>query len=482
MPDTARHFILGGTDGAATGAASSSGFSYWLNEFAEENSNAAYPYIAVGRDGTLAELADADAVLTPEWAVGAPLDAWPDLSDEANFAIWIAPETNIQHGSPSVSATGASPVASALAVIDAVQKAHPGTPVRIFENWADPSAFLLDGTLSDAARDVYFDYVAGAYHNWFDTFVADLQAARPDVDITLVPAASTLADLATSPAFGDLAETLMPKNPDDGAMARGLLTGAVAYTDSFESALPADTPLVEKSTPELTEIYPDLAEAVSVAILGDAGTVPDAPSLTITGTAENDSATLTTAVSSVDLGDGFDTLLIETARSDSKILFADDGSVSVLLPGDSSPAEVNNVERLVFEDGTLAFDDEGIAGQAYRLYQTAFDRTPDTEGLSFWIKELDASKVDLFEAAELFMQSEEFATAYGEQDAVTDVLFLTLLYVNTLDRPPDDDGFIFWRGEQDNGITRAEMMVYFSESAENKAQVAPAIDDGIWFV
>ena len=87
-----------------------------------------------------------------------------------------------------------------------------------------------------------------------------------------------------------------------------------------------------------------------------------------------------------------------------------------------------------------------------------------------------------FEAAELFMQSEEFATAYGEQDAVTDVLFLTLLYVNTLDRPPDDDGFIFWRGEQDNGITRAEMMVYFSESAENKAQVAPAIDDGIWFV
>ena len=88
MPDTARHFILGGTDGAATGAASSSGFSYWLNEGAEENSNAAYPYIAVGRDGTLAELADADAVLTPEWSVGAPLDAWPDLSDEANFAIF----------------------------------------------------------------------------------------------------------------------------------------------------------------------------------------------------------------------------------------------------------------------------------------------------------------------------------------------------------------------------------------------------------
>ena len=62
------------------------------------------------------------------------------------------------------------------------------------------------------------------------------------------------------------------------------------------------------------------------------------------------------------------------------------------------------------------------------------------------------------------------------------MLFLTLLYVNALDRRPDAEGFAFWRDQQEQGVTRADMMVYFSESAENVAQVAPAIEDGIWYL
>jgi hypothetical protein len=39
-----------------------------------------------------------------------------------------------------------------------------------------------------------------------------------------------------------------------------------------------------------------------------------------------------------------------------------------------------DVERLSFSDTMLAFDIEGNAGQAYRLYQAAFDRIPDKPG------------------------------------------------------------------------------------------------------
>lgn len=141
-----------------------------------------------------------------------------------------------------------------------------------------------------------------------------------------------------------------------------------------------------------------------------------------------------------------------------------------------------SVERLEFRDGTIAFDEDGNAGQAYRLYQAAFDRVPDAEGLGFWIDHYDQGSVDLVSMANFFMRSAEFAEKYGDPDTVSDFDFLTLLYNNVLDRDPDQAGFLFWRNQQENGLTRAEMIQYFSESNENYENVAADIAQGIWFV
>jgi hypothetical protein len=192
--------------------------------------------------------------------------------------------------------------------------------------------------------------------------------------------------------------------------------------------------------------------------------------------------TWTETLQMVDLGEGLDTMVVAATREATTIQFTADGAILMASQGREHATTLYNVERLAFEDGTLAFDTDGIAGQTYRLYQASFDRTPDAEGLGFWIDQLDAGEVTLVEAAEFFMTSEEFAAAYGTSEDVTDVLFLTLLYVNALNRTPDEDGFIFWREQQKQGLTRPEMMVYFSESPENTAQVAPAIDDGIWYI
>jgi Ca2+-binding RTX toxin-like protein len=120
----------------------------------------------------------------------------------------------------------------------------------------------------------------------------------------------------------------------------------------------------------------------------------------------------------------------------------------------------------------------GEAGQIYRLYQAAFDRQPDQEGLNYWIREYTEGRGDLTWAALNFIGSEEFAQTYGSTGAVTDETFLTLLYANVLGRAPDAQGKVYWMDELARGFERAQLLASFSESAENKVLVA----DATWFI
>ena len=161
----------------------------------------------------------------------------------------------------------------------------------------------------------------------------------------------------------------------------------------------------------------------------------------------------------------------------------EDGTIRMidsLFP--EAPDILSGIERVEFWDGFLAFDTDGNAGQAYRIYQAAFGRDPDAEGLGFWIDNYDDGNVDLVQMADYFMQSAEFEQLYGNPNSLSDFDFLTLLYANVLDRTPDGPGFEFWTEQQQNGLARAEILAYFSESVENYENVAAEIADGIWYV
>ena len=135
------------------------------------------------------------------------------------------------------------------------------------------------------------------------------------------------------------------------------------------------------------------------------------------------------------------------------------------------------MERLVFSDGILAFDTSGNAGQTYRLYQAAFGRTPDTPGLSHNINLMDNGLV-LHGLSDGFIVSAEFIALYGADSSNT--TFLTALYANVLDRAPDPVGFNSWNTLLTTGaLDRADVLVGFSESLENIALVANAIENGI---
>ncbi len=162
----------------------------------------------------------------------------------------------------------------------------------------------------------------------------------------------------------------------------------------------------------------------------------------------------------------------------------DDGSVvPAVTVRDSVPDrdgfdQLNEVERLQFNDFNLAFDIDGNAGQSYRLYQAAFDRTPDTNGLGYWIAELDGGKT-VYDAASTFVVSDEFQSMYGPDSS--NETFINALYMNVLDREADAGGYEYWLNEMAAGETRAEILVHFSESAENKANVFDQIANGITY-
>jgi hypothetical protein len=171
---------------------------------------------------------------------------------------------------------------------------------------------------------------------------------------------------------------------------------------------------------------------------------------------------------------GVDTLVYASARAGATIV--NDGATVSVTDAAGNHATLSNVERLKFSDGMVALDVHGTAGEAYRLYQAAFDRTPDKAGLGYWIAAMDKG-MTLTQAAAGFAGSAEFANLYGAN--ASDTQFVQALYQNVLHRAGDSAGADFWLHALGSSVTRADVLANFSESAENQAQVIGSIQNGI---
>jgi len=198
---------------------------------------------------------------------------------------------------------------------------------------------------------------------------------------------------------------------------------------------------------------------------------------TLTGTVANESFTSGVGNDAIDGGAGTDTVTFTGTRAAHTITKTSTGwTVSSLADGSDI---LQNVERLQFSDGTLALDISGTAGQAYRIYQAAFNRTPDAGGLGFWIKNMDGG-VDLKSVAQGFVDSAEFKTLYGANP--TNAQLVSKMYDNVLHRLAEQGGFDFWVGVLDrHDASVAEVLAAMSESAENIAALVGVIGNGFTF-
>jgi hypothetical protein len=109
---------------------------------------------------------------------------------------------------------------------------------------------------------------------------------------------------------------------------------------------------------------------------------------------------------------------------------------------------------------------DDVSGVVFRLYNAAFSRLPDANGLQNWINGNAAGTVTYASSAQSFSESQEFKNRYGSN--VTDTQFITTLYNNVLGRAPDAAGLSHYQSLLAGGKSRGALLLDFSESPENR--------------
>ncbi|MDP3671019.1 MAG: Ig-like domain-containing protein [Telluria sp.] len=264
-----------------------------------------------------------------------------------------------------------------------------------------------------------------------------------------------------------------------GGSSSGAMTVASSGVTAFTVTLVADR-LTEGNETMLAQI----ADAAGTVLARANGVLVNdtsltTPGLSLVGTSGNDTLSGGSGNDSIDGGAGIDTVRYAAPRSDFKISATGGGFSVTDNTGAGGTDFLIDVERITFSDAAIALDISGNAGQAYRIYQAAFNRTPDPGGVGFWLKALD-SGLTLADVAASFVSSAEFKGIYGSDPSNADLL--TRFYQNVLHRPPEPAGFNFWLGVLDSkAVTPAQVLTEFSESGENQAALIGVIGNGFGY-
>jgi hypothetical protein len=150
----------------------------------------------------------------------------------------------------------------------------------------------------------------------------------------------------------------------------------------------------------------------------------------------------------------------------------------VASPADAQDTLVD-IERLSFADGRLVFDDADPAAVALRLYDAAFNRTPDAQELNTLANLLsDGAKIE--DVASTLIGSSDFpATA----NTVSNDAFVRQIYKNILDHDGDSAGIRYWTTALDQRqVTRGTVLASLSEAPEHQDLMRPQVQAGLFVV
>ena len=126
----------------------------------------------------------------------------------------------------------------------------------------------------------------------------------------------------------------------------------------------------------------------------------------------------------------------------------------------------------------LSFSQEGYrmhwSDDVFRLYQTILDRTPDRAGFLGWTGAL-AGGMPWEAIIDGFMKSSEFGSRFPNLDNKE---FVTQLYNTAFHRSPDPEGLKGWLEALNSGVlSRAQAVNGFIQSTEAKAASAPRLPE-----
>lgn len=183
-------------------------------------------------------------------------------------------------------------------------------------------------------------------------------------------------------------------------------------------------------------------------------------------------------LSSSFLADGVDVAIFQGVRRQSRI--EDQGGFYYpTISGPDGRDTLAEIDGLEFVDGTLWMNADSPGGSVWRFYLAALGRQADGIGYGWWTDAIAAGTLTLRVMAGGFLGSAEFSARWGSLDNSG---YVDLLYRNVLGRAADSGGAASWLRALDGGGSRADVLIGFSESAENVRRTEAPFRAGVWAV
>ncbi|MFD1251902.1 Hemolysin, chromosomal [Devosia equisanguinis] len=155
----------------------------------------------------------------------------------------------------------------------------------------------------------------------------------------------------------------------------------------------------------------------------------------------------------------------------------------LVVSGPEGTDTLDSIEHIVFQNGTVSYttiDLSGDQGTLYKLYQTIFGRPADQGGLDYWVSKL-AGNTSLVDITRSFLASDEFGRLPGP-DGGTNEQFLVALYEQAFHRAPDTDGMNYWLAELGRGVHREDIVLSFAASDETSALIGDTPEQPLWYL
>ena len=140
--------------------------------------------------------------------------------------------------------------------------------------------------------------------------------------------------------------------------------------------------------------------------------------------------------------------------------------------------DISKVNSLKFKDKEIKVKEDIIntfdqitgiydaSGEMFRIYNAAFSRFPDNDGLKYWIKQYSEGLDNHEIVSKSFLGSNEFINKYGSN--LSNEAFVEKLYINVLGRTYDQEGYNYWTGNLNNNVEeRWSVLWNISQSNEN---------------
>lgn len=184
------------------------------------------------------------------------------MINPANFIQYQPPDAPYEGDNPD----GSSPLSATLAIIDRAQETWPGARIVIYEGWPDMGGYGRSFPPSDRNLRRWHGYALSDYHDWYRAYVALVQDARPDTEITLAPVSSVLSGLQTGLLEDIPVEALYSDSAPHGTPTQYFLAALVTYTALFEAPAPADFAVPDGIHPGVRGRYDRLSDEIAQAL------------------------------------------------------------------------------------------------------------------------------------------------------------------------------------------------------------------------